>query len=327
MRALTIVLLATLLALSPISLAQEAPQPVDPEGKAVLVTGASSGIGLYTARLLADNGFYVYAGARKQADMDMLDAMENVEAIRLDVTVQEDIDAAVEHVTNAGRGLHGLINNAGILIVAPMIEVREEDLAWQLDVNVLGVYRVTKAFAPLIIESQGRISTTSSVAGLGQWHFNGPYTISKHAVESLTDALSLELALLGVHVSTVEPGNYNSRLESSMLEQLRNRGYASEDSYFQRYLGRYYQESEGDRSQFKEPDEVAQAFFHAMTSASPKRRYLVVPNESEAGTVLQMLVNKLVEVNSDQPYELSREELIEMLDVALDRVESETETP
>ena len=101
-----------------------------------------------------------------------------------------------------------------------MIEVSESDLDYQLDVNLLGVYRVTKAFAPLIIESGGRISTTSSIAGYGQYAFAGPYAISKHAVESMNDSLSLELARLDVHVSTVAPGNYNSNLESSTKAML-----------------------------------------------------------------------------------------------------------
>jgi NAD(P)-dependent dehydrogenase (short-subunit alcohol dehydrogenase family) len=288
-------------------------------GRAVLVTGASSGIGRTTAELLAAGGFHVYAGARKQSDLDELNAIENIEAIRLDVTKQEEIDAAVDHVTDAGRGLYGLINNAGILVVAPMIEVSESDLQYQLDVNLLGVYRVTKAFAPLIIESGGRISTTSSIAGFGQYPFVGPYTISKHAVESLTDALSLELALLGVHVSTVEPGNYDSNLESSTMAMLADRGYGGEGSYFKN-MAAYY-EGSGDRSGFKAPDEVAQAFLHAMTSESPKRRYLVAPTEEEARAVLQMVFDRIAQLNVDQPYELDREQLIEMLDVAMDKVD------
>jgi NAD(P)-dependent dehydrogenase (short-subunit alcohol dehydrogenase family) len=289
------------------------------DGRAVLITGASTGIGRLTAELLAGNGFHVYAGARKQSDLEELDAIENIEAIRLDVTKQDEIDAAVEHVTSAGRGLYGLINNAGILVVAPMIEVREDDLLYQLDVNLLGVYRVTKAFAPLIIESGGRISTTSSIAGFGQYPFSGPYTISKHAVESLTDALSLEMRLLGVHVSTVEPGNFNSNLESSMIQKLADRGYGGEGSHFQRYLGTYYLGS-GDRSEFKEPADVAQAFLHAMSAEEPKRRYLVAPTEPEARAVLQMVFDRIAQLNADQPYELEREELIGMLDRALEQV-------
>jgi NAD(P)-dependent dehydrogenase (short-subunit alcohol dehydrogenase family) len=96
----------------------------------------------------------VYAGARKQADLDALSAIENVQGIRLDVTIQEEIDAAVETVREAGRGLYGLVNNAGVAVVGPMIEVDEDDMQFQMDVNLFGPYRMTKAFAPLIIESR-----------------------------------------------------------------------------------------------------------------------------------------------------------------------------
>ena len=82
--------------------------------KAVLVTGASTGIGRKITELLAARGVFVYAGARKEKDLEELDAIENVQSIRLDVTIQEDIDAAVETVTKEGRGLYGLVNNAGV---------------------------------------------------------------------------------------------------------------------------------------------------------------------------------------------------------------------
>ena len=118
-------------------------------GRAVLVTGASSGIGRTTAEYLAAHGFFVYAGARKQADLDALNELENVQAIRLDVNIQEEIDAAVETVRAEGRGLYAVINNAGVVILAPLVEVSEEDLAFQMNVNVFGPYRVTKAFAPI----------------------------------------------------------------------------------------------------------------------------------------------------------------------------------
>ncbi|MGK2927765.1 MAG: SDR family NAD(P)-dependent oxidoreductase, partial [Lysobacterales bacterium] len=119
--------------------------------KAVLVTGASSGIGRRVTELLAAQGYFVYAGARSQQDLDALDALENVEAVRLDVTVQDEIDAAVETVRKGGRGLYGVVNNAGVFTGGPLIETDIGELQWLFDVNVYGAYRVTQAFAPLII--------------------------------------------------------------------------------------------------------------------------------------------------------------------------------
>ena len=92
-----------------------------PKQKAVLVTGASTGIGRNIAERLASEGYFVYAGARKEKDLQELDAIENIQSIRLDVTIQEEIDAAVETVTKAGRGLYGVVNNAGVAVVGPMI--------------------------------------------------------------------------------------------------------------------------------------------------------------------------------------------------------------
>jgi NADP-dependent 3-hydroxy acid dehydrogenase YdfG len=145
--------------------------------KAVLVTGASTGIGREIAETLARDGYFVYAGARKQKDLDALDAIDNIQAVRLDVTVQAEIDAAVETVKEGGKGLHGLINNAGIYIGGPLIEVDVDEVQWLMDVNVYGVVRVTQAFAPMIIESKGRITTVGSIAGILSGQFSGPYSM------------------------------------------------------------------------------------------------------------------------------------------------------
>lgn len=282
----------------------------------VLVTGASSGIGRETAELLAAEGFFVYAGARNQEDLDALNAIDNIQAIRLDVTDPDEIAAAVETVKAGGRGLYGLINNAGVAVIAPMIEVTEEDLDFQMDVNVFGPYRVTKAFAPLLIESKGRVLTTGSISGFVVWGFGGPYTMSKHAVEAMTDALAAELAPFGVYVGVVEPGNYKSEIMASMKQRMLDRGYTAEGSLYKQQLAGLL-EMPTDRGQYKEPDEVAEAFLSALTDEHPKRRYMVVPNRGEAEITVRAVIGRLAQLNEDQPYTFSREELIKMLDDAL----------
>lgn len=286
------------------------------EQRAVLVTGATSGIGRYTAELLAERGFFVYAGARSDEDMAELNAIPNMMAVRLDVTIQEQIDAAVETIEAEGRGLYGLINNAGVAILEPLIEVEEEDLFFQLDVNVFGPYRVTKAFAPMLIASQGRVSTTGSLSGFVTWPFGGPYTMSKHAVEAYTEVLALELERFGVAVSVVEPGNFNSRIYESLAQRREERGIGAEGSRYGAAIDGMINRALTERNA-PEPTAVAEAFYHAMTSNSPKSNYLVAPVEGEAVFTLQSMVNRLVEVNRDHEFSFTREELIEMLDRAL----------
>jgi|FLOH01.1.fsa_nt_gi hypothetical protein len=120
------------------ALAAQTATSVAPARKAILVTGASSGIGRVTTELLASRGFFVYAGARKEKDLAALNALENVQAIRLDVTIPAEIEAAVQTVKDGGRGLFGLINNAGVVVMAPLMEVSEEDLCLPTECQCLG---------------------------------------------------------------------------------------------------------------------------------------------------------------------------------------------
>lgn len=287
------------------------------EQRAVLVTGASSGIGLKITEHLAATGYFVYAGARSARDLRRLNAMENVQSIKLDVTIQEEIDAAVETVTQAGRGLFGLVNNAGVAVVGPLIEIEEDDLRFQLDVNVYGPYRITKAFSPLIIQEKGRITTIGSISGILAGAFSGPYSMSKHAVEAFTDALAAEMALLDVHVSVVEPGNYQSRIFESLRRRMEENSRTFEGSLFEEQLRGMFS-GPADRSQYKEPDEVAEAVLDFMSDENPKRRYMVVPNQREAEITIRQAIAELVQLNERHVYSYDRESLIAMLDEALE---------
>jgi NAD(P)-dependent dehydrogenase (short-subunit alcohol dehydrogenase family) len=295
----------------------------EPDGqRAVLVTGASTGIGRKITEVLAEQGHFVYAGARKQQDIDALNAIDNVQAVRLDVTIQEEIDAAVETVRAGGRGLWGLVNNAGVCCGGPMIEHSDEDVQWLFDVNVFGVYRVTQAFAPMIIESKGRITTIGSIAGILSGPFWGPYSMSKHAIEAYTDTLAMELYRFGVGVSVIEPGNYNSELARSAAARRSELTEAQKASPYADWYASEVEET-GDRSHFKEPDEVADAALHALFDESPRLRYMVVPNREEATWTISKMVRELVQLNEGQPHAFSRDEIIEMLDAAMGTTSSE----
>ncbi|MGI9628473.1 MAG: SDR family oxidoreductase [Longimicrobiales bacterium] len=294
------------------------------QGRAVLVTGASSGIGLRMTEVLAESGFHVYAGARKAEDLARLDDMDNVQSVRLDVNVHDDIDAAVRFVEEQGRGLHGLINNAGVAVIGPLIEMTEEDMAFQMDVNVYGPYRVTKAFAPLLMESQGRVMTTGSISGILSGPFLGAYSMSKHAVEAFTDALAAEMSRFGVAVSVVEPGNYNSQIGTTLVERMRDNEYDPDSSMFAEEMRRYM-ERMTQYSEDPEPYAVAEAALDFLTSSAPQRRYMVVPTQGQAEVTIRKAIQELVELNQDHQFSYTRDALIEMVDEALARLEGGNE--
>ncbi len=281
--------------------------------KAVLVTGASSGIGRTITETLAANNYFVYAGARKQSDLDELNNISNVQAIRLDVTIQSEIDAAVQLVKNNKKGLYALVNNAGVALGGPLTEVDESDLKWLFDVNVYGPYRITQAFAPLIIESKGRITNISSISGILSGTFLGHYSMSKHAIEAYTDSLASEMQRFDVHVSAIEPGNYRSQIGKGQAEKILKQPFAQEGSPFAEDLSKWAMRLD-DRGHFKKPDDVARAVMHALFNENPKRRYMVVPNQKEAEITIRQSLRELIQLNAEHPYSYSREELIKMLD-------------
>jgi len=280
------------------------------------VTGASSGIGLKITEDLAAAGHFVYAGARKAKDLEALNKIPNVQSIRLDVTVQSEIDAAVAHITAEGRGLYGLVNNAGVAISGPMMEVSDDDFHFQMNVNVYGPFRVTKAFAPLIVASQGRITTIGSIAGTVTPPGLGAYCMSKHAMEAFTDALAAEMEEQGVVVNIVEPGNYKSKISSSAFDRLVTEKVASGEELTE-YQQAMQARGASDRSQYKAPDEVSDAVMLALFDENSKLRYMVVPNQGEAAYTIGKAVQELVELNADQPYSYDREGLIKLLDEAM----------
>jgi NAD(P)-dependent dehydrogenase (short-subunit alcohol dehydrogenase family) len=284
--------------------------------RAVLVTGASTGIGRNITERLAAEGYFVFAGARKDADLAELDAIDNVKAVRLDVTSQEDIDAAVETVRDEGKGLYGLINNAGVAVVGPLSQTPDSNLHFVFDVNVGGVVRVTRAFAPMLIESKGRIMTTGSISGILSSPTLGVYSMSKHAVEAFTDSLAGEMAEHGVSVSVIEPGNYKSKIRRTTMQRTREQLEAAGAELTEEDRARFEGTAERELA-LKEPDEVSDAFMHALFSDEPKRRYMVVPNEDEADRTIRKAIEELVQLNEWQAYSYDRDELVKMLDEAL----------
>jgi len=297
-------------------------QPADARAEdaqhTVLVTGASTGIGRLIAERLAADGHFVYAGARKPDDIAVLSAIENIQGVRLDVTIQSDIDAAVKLVEAGGMGLHAVVNNAGVNVLAPLIEIDEDELDFLFDVNIYGPYRITKAFAPLIIASKGRVVNISSISGTLSGPLYGVYSMSKHALEAYTDSLAIEMDLVGVKVIAVEPGNYKTNIFHNRCDRMMARGYSAEGSRFEAFVEpRVEQCKNRPVDTDPEPHQVADAVSHALFDDRPKEHYLVVPEQRQAGWTIGKAIEELVHLNEGHAFSYSRDELVQMLDEQL----------
>jgi NAD(P)-dependent dehydrogenase (short-subunit alcohol dehydrogenase family) len=319
------VLLITMCALLVALLCAPAQPSEQTASKAVLVTGASSGIGRKITEHLAADGYFVYATARKDADLKALGAIKNVQPIRLDVTQPADIAAAVEAVTKGGRGLYGLVNNAGVATFGTIANMRMEEFDLTMKVNAYGPVMMVKAFAPLIIAAKGRIVNIGSPSGITDG--GGPdivaYVMSKHAVEGLTDSLVLQLGPLGVHVSAIEPGAYRSDIDKNMLARFNE----DEKAHMLKTLGPML-----EPTMFPEADEVAVAVEQALFEPNPKRRYLAIPRNAQdrlngrlAERLARWQMKQLVQWNEGHAYTFDRATLIKMLDEALANARPRTE--
>ncbi len=249
---------------------------------AVVISGASKGIGEACALYLDALGFRVFAGVRKVEDAKALQAKasEKLTPIFLDVTNHDQIAAASLHVKEklGEEGLVGLVNNAGIAIAAPMEYIPIDQLRHQMEVNFIGQVAVTRAFMPLLRLGHGRIINVSSVSGKFVYPFFGAYAASKHALEAYTDALRRELLPWNMHVVSIEPGAIKTPIwetslgtANDLLNSLPHKAQALYGQAAQRTTDRAMRNGENGAP----PIEVAEVIAEALTAARPKTRYPV----------------------------------------------------
>lgn len=183
-------------------------------GKRVLVTGASSGIGLETARLFAEEGATVF-GLDRRWDAEL----RGVERIEGDVTRGDDVSAAVERAAGE-QGLDVLVANAGVFVIDDLLTADPEAWARVLDVNLLGVLRCFQAAATNMIrhERKGRLLATTSISGLRSLPYGGAYSASKAGVIALVKSAALAFAEHEITVNAVAPGNVYTEMQSESLQ-------------------------------------------------------------------------------------------------------------
>lgn len=245
--------------------------------RAVVITGASTGIGRACALRMARSGWKVFAGVRKDADADALrKADPRLNPLPIDVTDRASLDAAAEMIRDdVGPRLDALVNNAGIAVHGPLEFVTTDELRMQFEVNVVGMVAATQAFLPGLRAARGRVINMGSVAGRSpSLPLLGPYASSKWAVEAITDSLRLELKPWEIDVVLVGPGNIKTEIWDKSDEAFGRFPVEAEQLYGD--LLEFGRELNGVMARIGvPPDRAARVVERALTSQSPRRRYLV----------------------------------------------------
>ena len=253
--------------------------------KSVVITGASTGIGWASTKLLLDKGFRVFGSVRKQADADRLKSEfgANFTPLVFDVTDEAAVLAAAREVRAAlsGETLAGLVNNAGIALAGPVLEFSVDDFRRQMDVNVIGPIIATQAFGPLLGSDpslkgpKGRIVMISSVAGRNGNPMSAAYAASKHALEGLSESLRRELMLFGIDVIIIAPGPVKTPIWSKATEtdisRYENSPYLPALQKVRAYVAHL-------NAIGLPPEKIAEAVFDALTLPHPKVRYQLAPD-------------------------------------------------
>jgi NAD(P)-dependent dehydrogenase (short-subunit alcohol dehydrogenase family) len=269
----------------------------------VVITGTSTGIGRACALRLDRAGFEVFAGVRSAEDGERLreEASDRLRPLIVDVTDAEGIAAAAREVDAAlgGRGVAGLVNNAGLSIAGPLEFLPVDELRRQLEVNLVGQVAVTQAFLPAIRRAKGgRILNMTSVGGRIVNPFLGPYHASKWGLEAVTDALRKELRPWGIHVVAIEPGTIQSEIWRKGTEQAEEvvAGLpAAGRRLYGRTIPKVLAMSERLTDHALPADRVAKVVERALTVRRPRARYVVGADARALITLNQLLPSRLVD--------------------------------
>lgn len=250
----------------------------------VVVTGVSTGIGWGITKVLIQHGFRVFGSVRKTQDAERLSKEFGAGFVPLlfDVTDEEGVQAAAQQVREQlnRETLFGLVNNAGIAVPGPLMYLPTDDFRHQLEVNLVSILIVTKAFLPLLGSDcslqgkPGRIINISSVGGKAGGPFLGAYAASKHALEGFSESLRRELMLYGIDVIIIGPGSVATpiwdKAEKADISMYAHTEYAEAARRLQKYM------IEDGRKGYP-PEKVGEVVRDALTASKPRVRYAVVP--------------------------------------------------
>jgi len=246
--------------------------------KTAVVAGAAGAVGRATCRELAKRGWRVFAGVRSAAAADELDrAGGRIVPIVFDVTDGASLAAAADKVEGEldGAGLDGLVNAVGIVVRGPLELVPLSSLRRQFEVNVFGQVAVVQAFLPALRRGQGRIVNVGAASGRVTIPFLGAISASKTALESVTDALRMELKHFGIAVSIVDPSHLYTEIFAKAEAAVARGGYAGTPAVQQLYAPALEATAAAIAKQKRNPvDTAIKPIVKALTAQRPKARYL-----------------------------------------------------
>lgn len=257
--------------------------------KVALITGASAGIGKETAKLLKSKGYIVYAAARRTELMQDLERL-GIHTISMDVTSEESMEQAVQHILRNESRLDILVNNAGFGGYGAIEDVSLQDAMYQFEVNVFGAARLIQLVLPKMREHRfGKIVNISSIGGKFATPFGGWYHASKFAIEGLSDSLRNEVIDFGIDVIVIEPGGIKSEWADITVENLVKN--AQKSAYKEKAL-RFAEFLKKSTKNNSNPSVIADLILEGIEAKKPKFRYVGGYNAKMAVFIRKILSDK-----------------------------------
>lgn len=265
----------------------------------IVVTGTSTGIGNATAKELANRGFYVLAGVRRDMDADAVRGT-NIEPVMLDITNETHIANLVKRIQNdlEKRPLKALINNAAIEINTPIETLPLSDWRYQYEVNVFGQVAMLQALLPALFQSKGTVINISSIGGKGAMGCYGTYASTKFALEGISDALRRETAHLGLKVVVVQPGAVTSPMSLAVREKgerFTAEMTAEQRSRYGHLMHAMIRQAESYIAKAVSAEKAGKKIADILAEKNPKTRYTIGSDARMLSVLLKFLPDKWID--------------------------------
>lgn len=239
-----------------------------------LVTGATSGLGAEIAKTLIKDGWYVFTCGRNKDALAEFESIKNAHPLAVDVTSQESIDSAYAEVCAETNRIDALINFSGVQQMSSLVEGDIKIVEQMIEVNLMGMVRMNKTFFPLVKHCNGRIINCSSECGwMTPQPFNGPYTLSKYAVEAYNDSLRRELMFLDIPVIKIQPGSFKTAMHNSTSKSFDR--LINGTSLYRDVLEKMKGMMVFELKMANDPKYLVDAVMRAVNDPSPKQKYRV----------------------------------------------------